>query len=358
LGALLANSLLLAVIYFAVRTLAHGDILVALPVTIATALSPVLLGVTRLAGSDAPLWSFGAAATFSFLAFLETGRRRFLGAAALFTGCALLSRPAAVVLFPFFLVALIGKFAFHRGAMQTDESDVLYLRRALGSLAAVIIGSLAVFLAVHSFVPMEPLVFWDATVGFLRDWNLLTPLTFIFGLSFIDAFLLKGRFSTRLATTITPFLGETRVLLIPFALSIAALFTAPGTGWLSGFRTLLISTPPLMFGLMLLCLVQALRTRQHPYRFEILFFATLITVSLFAITRSAVTPDIRSLCALVPFVSFLSGLGLRELVLLIPETSRARLFPYVPPLIIVLGALTLLRTLPHPLDYVSPLFLR
>lgn len=134
---LIANGLILAYLFILLTRL-FGP-WVALFASILTALSPILVGMTQIVNPDALLWSVSAAALFSYLAVLKSGRRRDVIMTILFTTLALLSKYTAFILFPIFALAALIHFLAAPKETPAEElsrslkTDVL---RLIGVVAA------------------------------------------------------------------------------------------------------------------------------------------------------------------------------------------------------------------------------
>lgn len=105
---LLANGLIIVYLFFLLTRLFGSW--VALFASILIALSPILVGMTQIVNPDALLWSTSAAALFSCLAALKSGRRSDIIMTILFTTLALLSKYTALILFPLFGLAALIRF--------------------------------------------------------------------------------------------------------------------------------------------------------------------------------------------------------------------------------------------------------
>lgn len=84
----------------------------ALIATLLIATNPILLGISQIINPDSFFWIFGALAASSYLALLNTSKRRFFWLTAIFTGLALLSKYTAFTLFLFYALSLAAKTFF------------------------------------------------------------------------------------------------------------------------------------------------------------------------------------------------------------------------------------------------------
>lgn len=70
-------------------------------------LNPILIGMSQIPNPDSLLWSFSAAAIFSFIALLKTEEKKFIVLTGILTGFALLSKYTANLLFIFYPLLFI-----------------------------------------------------------------------------------------------------------------------------------------------------------------------------------------------------------------------------------------------------------
>lgn len=105
------------------------------------AFSPILLGISQIVNPDSLLWSFGAAAIFSFFALLlKSKKKNFLLLTIIFTGLALLSKYTAIILLPFYLAFIILHFLY--ADETTPETSRIFLRKSIVQWVIIIFGSL------------------------------------------------------------------------------------------------------------------------------------------------------------------------------------------------------------------------
>lgn len=143
---LITNGLLLIFLFFLVSKVT--DPWIALWTLVLTALAPILLGISQIINPDSLLWSFGMVGIFSFLAFLETSRYRYVILTTIATGFALLSKYVAVALLPFYCL-LAGVFLILKKDTPSPGSirkEVFLLATVIATIATGSIALLCLFL--------------------------------------------------------------------------------------------------------------------------------------------------------------------------------------------------------------------
>lgn len=186
---LVVNGLLLLFLFWIIGRLT--DPWIALWATMLAALSPILLGISQIVNPDALLWSFGAAALFSYFALLRFGERKYLFLTIFFTGFALLTKYVAFVLLPFYLALIL--FRFFSEEERNREASSRLLKKNLASLAFISLGSLAVLCLFLPALLIDPKYLSEFLMT-VPDKDRLAALGGgILALLLIDTFALKNR---------------------------------------------------------------------------------------------------------------------------------------------------------------------
>ncbi|MFZ2299669.1 MAG: glycosyltransferase family 39 protein [Candidatus Moraniibacteriota bacterium] len=387
------SGLLVLYIFFAIRRASDDPLLAALTAII-IALSPILLGISQIVNPDALLWSLGAGAFFSYFAFLKTEEKRFLAATAVLTGCALLSKYTANILYPLLFALLLSNFFFSHGRILARGDVAAYLRRHLLCFLAVILGSFAVFAALLPAVFVKPSLFWQGTLGFWQSTHIFAPLLVILIAIGLDACVNRARL---IEVSVRAF-GRYALAFLRFSLVLPLFFF--GTVFVLGLGDQalipldrLIQTakddgtlafPLLANAAPLSAFLQKLLAEAYPFVFSLppvillsvfflwirlimrgrqlsdaLFLATLLSwfaIAYFTASLSAgVLANARYSIILYPLFAFLAALGIREMITLVPESRRSVVSRLILPFIVVSLALGLFHSKPFFFNYVSPL---
>lgn len=108
---LLFNAIFLFFFFYIIQKITRNA-WIAVTAVILIATSPVLIGISQIINPDALLWSFGAAAFFSYIALISTREKKFIILTSVLFGLALLSKYTANILFLFFLFFLFVSLIF------------------------------------------------------------------------------------------------------------------------------------------------------------------------------------------------------------------------------------------------------
>lgn len=184
---LIANSLLLVAIFFAIR--AFAGTAVAFATTMFSAVSPQLVGASQIVNPDSLLWSSGGLALFSVTAYLITLRTRHLMTAILALALALLSKYVALIILLFLPFILFGVHS----ANPDSTRDERRAPRVFGTLAVTFFPLLLFVLAAPGVISSEKRMteFLSAGTGHVAlPWGAYLVL-FIFVL-----IAMYGRFSS------------------------------------------------------------------------------------------------------------------------------------------------------------------
>jgi 4-amino-4-deoxy-L-arabinose transferase-like glycosyltransferase len=340
---LIINGLLLIYLFWVVARLTNPWI--ALWTTILTTLSPILLGISQIVNPDSLLWSFGAAAIFSFLTLLKSQgkklEKKFLWLTILFTGLTLLSKYTALILFPFYLALIMFRFLHINEA--TNETSRVTIRKTLVQWVLIILGSLAflcfflpallvspsaldtlllalpnklvLFSSGGIFLTMlivDTTIFQNKLIFCVRSFyqRFIAPLLYTIPLLFLGIFLLliivRNFFTEWDIFTLIPFdiknLSDARYIT-----DIPNFFEAFILEW----NPLVFSlTPIALFGfitLLIIILFNKIR-KEHAFIIYPFFFFFLLYFILLIYSNVLTTP--RYSIMLYPLFAFLSALGI------------------------------------------------
>lgn len=365
---LVINGFLLLLIFFILKRLT--DEWVALFATALTALSPILIGISQIINPDALLWSFSAAALFSFFALLQYKERKFLWLTILCTGFAILTKYVAVILLPFYCgLALLRFFA------SKKDADILIasLKKDLLSFAGIALGSAALFVFFLPAVLFDQKYILEFLATVPNKTGFFLAGGALFGFCLFDTFVLKNTFflafrkmfhisagSTRFLPLIIAslFIGiiavrnlsnETLFDRIPFDakdITDARYFTAVPTfveAFILEWNPLVFSfTPLVLLGLFLLlfALIKK-RSVPHPFLAQTLLFFSVAYAVLLVFSNVLATP--RYSIILYPLFALLSALGIRSFTKIYSFKKNELLTAFI----IIIGSFVSIITI-HP----------
>lgn len=188
------NGLFIFYFFWVIRKLTENDWIALLASTLIL-LNPILLGISRIVNPDSMLWVFSAASILSFMLYLRNGRLREVAFTALFLGLALLSKYAAVILFPFYF-ALIGfHFLYNYEAWGQEQLSRKVLRN-IGVFWFIVIEAVTVFAFLMPAVFLEINFLYKGTFGFRGSNTVAALLTMFVGANAFlisDAVFLRSR---------------------------------------------------------------------------------------------------------------------------------------------------------------------
>ena len=187
---LFAVALLLPVLFFALRAFfSFGETLF---VSALIALSPPLLGISRLVNPDSLLWLFLSGALLYFLAYLRRGGRFFLLVGGILFGLALLTKYVANFLLVF-LPMILFLSAMKKGL--SEEKILLHLRRYFHAYIFFSLVALAVFILLFPGTWVRP---HRILLGTIWSQAFGAPLwqIYLFGLGLLSVDLFWRRRST------------------------------------------------------------------------------------------------------------------------------------------------------------------
>lgn len=187
------NGLILLLLFFLITKITNPWI--ALWATTLAALSPILLGISQIVNPDSLLWSFGAAAIFSFLALLKSEgeklEKKFLWLTLFFTGLAILTKYVALILLPFFLVLTVFRFLATEAADSAALSRLL--KRDILSWIIIVIGSILVLCLFLPALLLDSKYLAEFLMAIPDKEGLIFFGGGLFALLYIDTFALKSR---------------------------------------------------------------------------------------------------------------------------------------------------------------------
>lgn len=154
-------------------------------------LSPVLLGISQIINPDSLLWSFSAAAIFSYLALLKKNEKKCLVITSIFTGFCLLTKYVASILFPFFLFLLLF-FPVSNPDILKEQKN--YLFKQTINYIVMVIGALLMLAVFLPAVFFKPSYFYNLILGFGHMDIVTGIIVIICSIVFIEKIFVKKNY--------------------------------------------------------------------------------------------------------------------------------------------------------------------
>lgn len=219
------NGLFLIFFFWIIRKISESDWVAAWSVLF-MGTSPVLIGVSQILNPDSLLWTFSAAAIFSYFALLKTAEKKFVLLTALLAGLALLSKYSANILFPLFLFILISNYFINFDRFKEKLETKKYFLRQLAYFLLIWILSIATFSFFMPAVFIKIKYLYRGTIGSPGFSLIFWPLMAFLAVLLVDTlafknfiFLKIGRFFHRYQNLIFK-ISSALVLLIFLAVMI------------------------------------------------------------------------------------------------------------------------------------------
>ena len=182
--------LLLPLFYFFLKKLFNCKI--ALFSFILIALSPILLGNSRIINPDSSLWIFTSFALLTYSIHLKNNSRKYLYLAALFLTLSILTKYVANFLYIFFFGLIFMEYIFNK-AKYTAVPFREYIKKSLKNYGLLVVMSVALFYVLYPACWAKPSRVLIGTIysqAFIQIWPFFASAIIII---LIDLFLLKAR---------------------------------------------------------------------------------------------------------------------------------------------------------------------
>lgn len=345
------------------------------------ALSPVLIGMTKIVNPDSLLWVFSPLSLLSYFVFLKRGSFRYLIFSGIFLGLALLTKYVANILFVFFLGLIFLDYLYHpKNALIPFAT---YLKKSLSHFALLTFSALTTFFILFPAVWVKPSKLLTSTL-FSQAFEKVAPIFLVLiALILIDQWMNKSRFTSiildflrRIRHELALFIGGifffsiiatlwntwSGMTLYPFMDLLASPKTISGKSdligaFLTNFYPMIFGVTPIVFLSLLLAPMfflkkhftesVALRTSFYLIIFVLLYY--------FGTTVNHVAAIVRYQIIIFPLVAIIAGITLEHFLILIHKRFCVREMPtpvFVASFVLFFGGLTLLMT-PFPLSYAS-----
>lgn len=240
---LVAAGGIMILLAFVFTRAASGSTLTGVATAAFLATSPILIGISQIINPDATMWAFGFAGLMGYLAFVRTGRWRYLPVAGICLGAALASKYTSsfLILFTFFATYAGTFFLIDTFADRRALANALLLR-TLGYAVYVAL-ALGTFALIMPAAIVDTTLIYKGTFGFRRAADILPILTavgVIAGIVVADAALLRGR----ILWPVLRFLRHLRrPLTAATGLAVAAFIIGIGANWIMDNRFNLVDLP-------------------------------------------------------------------------------------------------------------------
>lgn len=189
---LIFNTVFLLFFFWVIRKITQNPWIAAVA-TIFIATSPVLIGISQIINPDALLWSFGAAAFFSYTALIATQEKKFVALTGILLGFALLSKYTANILLPFFVLFFFAHLLFS----EKMENYALVLRRWYFHFLLILLSAWAIFALFMPSVFAKPEHFLSGTLFSPVLKPLLLPLGISMLVILCDLVFFNARWTKR-----------------------------------------------------------------------------------------------------------------------------------------------------------------
>lgn len=198
--------------------------------TVFIILSPVLLGISRIANPDALLWSFSFAAILSYLTLIKTEEKKFLYLSILFLGLSLLTKYVATILFPLFFIIILIHYLinFQSKFKENKKLSAIFFQKNIKNYFLVMAGSLAVFAFLMPASFLNPKLIWDGSFGFSGMEKISLPLFTVLAAIWLDAVFNKSLIVYWLANFIDKY---KKIAIKIFFIITALLFATVLANW-------------------------------------------------------------------------------------------------------------------------------
>ncbi len=189
---LIFNSLFLFFFFWIIRKITDSEWLALLTVML-IAFSPILVGISQIINPDTLLWTFAAAAIFSYFALIKTNERKFIILTALFTGLGLLSKYTANILFPFYILIFLSGIFINYPIADKKGNINKHIFKQLFYFFLIALGSVLIFVLIMPAALEKIKYLYRGTIGSQAFKAVSLPFIISIIFIFLDAYLLKSK---------------------------------------------------------------------------------------------------------------------------------------------------------------------
>lgn len=321
--------------YFLLKNLLGKE--AALFSSIFIALSPIILGVSRIVNPDGLLWIFLPATFLSFLLYLRHNNSLFyVILTGILLGLSLLTKYVSNILLFIFPLFIFLDYALRD--KNSAEKNGSYFKKSFLDFIAIVIISLFVFYALLPATWMRPARVLEATFfsdAFINFWHIFVLLTIFLA---ADTLIWKNYFLVKMADFIRQakkiILVSVPLIFIFFVIFaflnvrldmrwydfesiMASPKTSAGLGFFLGsfssnFYSLVFGLVPLaLFGGML-ALIWYFRNKNEIEKRHIFYFSLFILIYYFASVANEVSATVRYQIVAFPVFMIMAGIGLKN----------------------------------------------
>lgn len=160
------------------------------------ALSPVLVGISKIINPDALLWVFTPLSPISYLVFLKRQSFRYLIFSGIFLGLALLTKYVSNILFVFFLGLIFLEYIYHPAISL--RSFASHLKQSLADLLLLTFVALSTFYILFPVTWVKPEKLLSSTLG-SQAFEKVAPLFIVLvGFVLLDQWLSKSKITAEI----------------------------------------------------------------------------------------------------------------------------------------------------------------
>lgn len=345
------------------------------------ALSPVLIGMSKIVNPDSLLWLFTPLSLISYLVFLKNRSFRYLVFAGLLLGLALLTKYVANILFVFFLGLIFLEYLFHEKTRLV--SFATHLKQSLTDLLILTFVALSTFYVLFPATWVKPEKLLSSTL-FSQAFEKVAPLFLILiGFILLDQWLGKSRITSTILTylaSIKHWLAVAIGLVFFSALTFVIYNTWSGMSFYD-FQSLLSSPKtiasrsdflgvfltnfyPFLFGVTPLVLILLFLAPIFFWKKQFeesialrssFYFTIFILLYFLGTTVNNVAAIVRYQIILFPLTAIIAGITLEHIVVYVHRKWKVieTPTPIVTALIITFFGIITLFTTPFPLSYAN-----
>jgi len=376
------NLILLPVLYFLLRRL--FDKRLALMVLAMIALSPILIGISRIVNPDGLLWILTTISLLSFLVYLRDKSYQFLYWAGIFLGLSILTKYVANLLYIFFLLLIFVEYVINREKYEKIGIYSYFKKHILDYLFLVLFSLFTFYL----FLPaawVDITRIFESTIfskAFLSVWPVFVGII-IFVMA--DLFVFKFKIFRNILNFLVKIKNKIFFIIILFFLlmiiatlantylgmkffDLEAIIASPKTSsafngyfgmMLANFYSLIFGVIPLsLIAIIYISCVNLINLIKKPhnkdYQDSYFYLVLFILIYYFASTFSDVSATVRYQVIIFPLALILAGIGISHFLQI---KNVKKYLPWVVPFIflVVFCVLSLIAIKPFYFSYASDL---
>ncbi len=194
-------------------------------------LSPILLGISRIVNPDSLLWTFAAAAIFTYLAYIKKRSWKLILLTTFFTGLSLLTKYVANILFLFYFSVIILDIFLNHDFIAKHKTDFSnYLKKRVLDFIFIAAGATATFAILMPAALLKTKLLYKGTLGFAGLKPFLLPMGAILLFLFADAHFNSGKITS---SAVNALKKHKKALIKIFILLFSSLLLLTISNWLT-----------------------------------------------------------------------------------------------------------------------------